>query len=212
MQFGCARPPPCVSVYRCSSTTPTAPATTVTTTTTTADSSGSAVGTRRQVMKWSQLTEINAGLMDSLTYEYVAENMPVEYEARQKDKLRYRCVCGVWRGQSGLGRIYNRSRRLFHNRATKQHAVPMQSGITIVPTKQWHDLFRRWRCVCVVYVGRSVECRGVAAPLSTSASENFEVGWQALRVYIYEHCAAGCAMLHVLHHHRGCKRRRADER
>lgn len=48
---------------------------------------------RRQVMKWSQLTEINAGLMDSLTYEYVAENMPVEYEARQKDKLRYRCIC-----------------------------------------------------------------------------------------------------------------------
>lgn len=41
-------------------------------------------------MKWSQLTEINAGLMDSLTYEYVAEHMPVEYEARQKDKLRYR--------------------------------------------------------------------------------------------------------------------------
>ena len=49
-------------------------------------------------MKWSQLTEINAGLMDSLTYEYVAENMPVEYEARQKDKLRYRyyaCVVYV---------------------------------------------------------------------------------------------------------------------
>ena len=41
-------------------------------------------------MKWSQLTEINAGLMDSLTYEYVAAEMPAEYEARQKDKLRYR--------------------------------------------------------------------------------------------------------------------------
>ncbi|CAN0571400.1 unnamed protein product, partial [Ectocarpus sp. 12 AP-2014] len=39
---------------------------------------------------WSQLTEINAGLMDSLTYEYVAAEMPAEYEARQKDKLRYR--------------------------------------------------------------------------------------------------------------------------
>ncbi|CAB1100306.1 unnamed protein product [Ectocarpus sp. CCAP 1310/34] len=44
----------------------------------------------REVMKWSQLTEINAGLMDSLTYEYVAAEMPAEYEARQKDKLRYR--------------------------------------------------------------------------------------------------------------------------
>eukprot|EP00752_Nemacystus_decipiens_P014769 g13148.t1 len=48
------------------------------------------MASHREVMKWSQLTEINAGLMDSLTYEYVAENMPVEYEARQKDKLRYR--------------------------------------------------------------------------------------------------------------------------
>ncbi|CBJ26821.1 conserved unknown protein [Ectocarpus siliculosus] len=44
----------------------------------------------REVMKWSQLTEINAGLMDSLTYEHVAAEMPAEYEARQKDKLRYR--------------------------------------------------------------------------------------------------------------------------
>ncbi|CAN0195847.1 unnamed protein product, partial [Scytosiphon promiscuus] len=44
----------------------------------------------REVMKWSQLTEINAGLMDSMTYEYVAKEMPAEYEARQKDKLRYR--------------------------------------------------------------------------------------------------------------------------
>lgn len=45
-----------------------------------------------QVIKWSQLTEINAGLMDSLTYENVAEQMPEEYEARKRDKLRYRCA------------------------------------------------------------------------------------------------------------------------
>lgn len=43
-------------------------------------------------MKWSQLREIDAGLMDSLTYEYVAAEMPQEYEARKKDKLRYRWV------------------------------------------------------------------------------------------------------------------------
>lgn len=47
------------------------------------------------MVKWSQLTEINAGLMDSLTYEYVAAEMPQEYEARMKDKLRYRCVSYV---------------------------------------------------------------------------------------------------------------------
>lgn len=44
----------------------------------------------REVIKWSQLSEINAGLMDSLTYEHVAAEMPQEYEARQKDKLCYR--------------------------------------------------------------------------------------------------------------------------
>ncbi|CAM9926476.1 unnamed protein product [Ascophyllum nodosum] len=45
---------------------------------------------QREVVKWSQLREIDAGLMDSLTYEYVAAEMPDEYEARKKDKLRYR--------------------------------------------------------------------------------------------------------------------------
>lgn len=45
-----------------------------------------------KVVKWSQLREIDAGLMDSLTYEYVAAEMPQEYEARKKDKLRYRWV------------------------------------------------------------------------------------------------------------------------
>ncbi|CAN0578686.1 unnamed protein product, partial [Laminaria digitata] len=45
-----------------------------------------------QVIKWSQLSEISAGLMDSLTYAHVAAEMPQEYEARLKDKLRYRYV------------------------------------------------------------------------------------------------------------------------
>eukprot|EP00904_Undaria_pinnatifida_P014300 jgi/Undpi1/9/HiC_scaffold_1.g00009.m1 len=44
----------------------------------------------REVIKWSQLSEISAGLMDSLTYAHVAAEMPQEYEARLKDKLRYR--------------------------------------------------------------------------------------------------------------------------
>ncbi|CAN0006989.1 unnamed protein product, partial [Choristocarpus tenellus] len=44
----------------------------------------------REVIKWGTLSEINAGLMDSLTYEDVAQNMPQEYEARKKDKLHYR--------------------------------------------------------------------------------------------------------------------------
>ncbi|CAM9113009.1 unnamed protein product [Phaeothamnion confervicola] len=43
-----------------------------------------------EVVKWRALDEINAGLMDGLTYEYVAENMPAEYEARKTDKLKYR--------------------------------------------------------------------------------------------------------------------------
>ena len=48
------------------------------------------------MVKWSQLREIDAGLMDSLTYEYVAAEMPDEYEARKKDKLRYRWVVLSW--------------------------------------------------------------------------------------------------------------------
>jgi broad specificity phosphatase PhoE len=33
------------------------------------------------------LDEINAGRMDGLTYEYVAEHMADEYEARRLDKV-----------------------------------------------------------------------------------------------------------------------------
>lgn len=43
-----------------------------------------------EVVKWRALDEINAGMLDGLTYEYVAENMPAEYEARKADKLKYR--------------------------------------------------------------------------------------------------------------------------
>lgn len=60
-----------------------------------------------KVIKWSQLSEINAGLMDSLTYEHVAAEMPQEYEARQKDKLCYRSVVKwlrrICRGEAGGG-------------------------------------------------------------------------------------------------------------
>jgi broad specificity phosphatase PhoE len=42
------------------------------------------------VICWRNLDEIHAGAMDGLTYEHVAEHFPQEYEARAKDKLRYR--------------------------------------------------------------------------------------------------------------------------
>ena len=37
-----------------------------------------------------QLNEINSGEHDGMTYEEIAENYPVEFAARDKDKLRYR--------------------------------------------------------------------------------------------------------------------------
>jgi 6-phosphofructo-2-kinase / fructose-2,6-biphosphatase 3 len=36
------------------------------------------------------LDEINAGACDGMTYEEIAERMPEEFQARKKDKLRYR--------------------------------------------------------------------------------------------------------------------------
>ncbi|CAM9704661.1 unnamed protein product, partial [Discosporangium mesarthrocarpum] len=48
----------------------------------------------REVIKWGTLSEINAGMMDGLTYEHVAETMPEEYEARKNNKLKYRYPCG----------------------------------------------------------------------------------------------------------------------
>eukprot|EP00611_Tribonema_gayanum_P026782 TRINITY_DN6463_c0_g1_i2.p1 TRINITY_DN6463_c0_g1~~TRINITY_DN6463_c0_g1_i2.p1 ORF type:complete len:552 (-),score=217.16 TRINITY_DN6463_c0_g1_i2:103-1758(-) len=42
------------------------------------------------VVKWRALDEIYAGKMEGLTYEYVAQHMAGEYEARKTDKLNYR--------------------------------------------------------------------------------------------------------------------------
>ncbi|KAI4382443.1 hypothetical protein MLD38_008407 [Melastoma candidum] len=41
-------------------------------------------------IQWRALDEINAGVCDGMTYEEIKRNMPEEYEARKKDKLRYR--------------------------------------------------------------------------------------------------------------------------
>ena len=39
---------------------------------------------------WRALDEIDAGVCDGMTYAEIAAAMPAEYEARQRDKLRYR--------------------------------------------------------------------------------------------------------------------------
>ncbi|KAJ6409331.1 hypothetical protein OIU84_008926 [Salix udensis] len=41
-------------------------------------------------IQWRALDEINAGVCDGMTYEEIKKSMPEEYEARKKDKLRYR--------------------------------------------------------------------------------------------------------------------------
>ncbi|XP_061958848.1 6-phosphofructo-2-kinase/fructose-2,6-bisphosphatase-like isoform X3 [Populus nigra] len=41
-------------------------------------------------IQWRALDEINAGVCDGMTYEEIKKTMPEEYEARRKDKLRYR--------------------------------------------------------------------------------------------------------------------------
>ncbi|KAJ6754976.1 FRUCTOSE-26-BISPHOSPHATASE-RELATED [Salix purpurea] len=41
-------------------------------------------------IQWRALDEINAGVCDGMTYEEIKKNMPEEYGARKKDKLRYR--------------------------------------------------------------------------------------------------------------------------
>ena len=43
-----------------------------------------------QYVKWKVLDEIDVGICDGMTYEEIKETMHEEYEARQKDKLRYR--------------------------------------------------------------------------------------------------------------------------
>ncbi len=44
-----------------------------------------------QKLQWKALDEIDAGACDGMTYEQIAKEMPEEYAARKKDKLRYRC-------------------------------------------------------------------------------------------------------------------------
>ncbi|BFG33888.1 hypothetical protein CerSpe_201620 [Prunus speciosa] len=41
-------------------------------------------------IQWRALDEIYVGVCDGMTYEEIKKNMPEEYEARMKDKLRYR--------------------------------------------------------------------------------------------------------------------------
>ncbi len=40
--------------------------------------------------QWRALDEIDAGVCDGMTYDEIAESMPLEYEGRQVDKFRYR--------------------------------------------------------------------------------------------------------------------------
>ncbi|XP_050367571.1 6-phosphofructo-2-kinase/fructose-2,6-bisphosphatase [Argentina anserina] len=41
-------------------------------------------------IQWRALDEIYVGVCDGMTYDEIKKNMPEEYEAREKDKLRYR--------------------------------------------------------------------------------------------------------------------------
>ncbi|KAL6200369.1 hypothetical protein ACLB2K_030151 [Fragaria x ananassa] len=41
-------------------------------------------------IQWRALDEIHVGVCDGMTYDEIKKNMPEEYEARNKDKLRYR--------------------------------------------------------------------------------------------------------------------------
>eukprot|EP01123_Difflugia_compressa_P005006 TRINITY_DN1653_c0_g1_i1.p1 TRINITY_DN1653_c0_g1~~TRINITY_DN1653_c0_g1_i1.p1 ORF type:complete len:405 (-),score=51.12 TRINITY_DN1653_c0_g1_i1:192-1406(-) len=43
-----------------------------------------------KLLRLSSLNEINAGLCEGMTYKEIEEKMPEEFEARNKDKLRYR--------------------------------------------------------------------------------------------------------------------------
>lgn len=54
-------------------------------------------------VEWRALREIEVGVCDAMTYKQVQENFPVEYAAREKDKLNYRYP----RGESYLD-IINR--------------------------------------------------------------------------------------------------------
>lgn len=41
-------------------------------------------------LRWKALDEIDAGICDGMSYAQIAEKYPAEFEARKKDKLRYR--------------------------------------------------------------------------------------------------------------------------
>lgn len=45
-------------------------------------------------MRWKAIDEIDAGVCDGLSYKEVQETMPEEFEARRKDKLKYRYPSG----------------------------------------------------------------------------------------------------------------------
>jgi len=57
---------------------------------------------QRQVTSFSALNEINAGLCEGMTYQQIEENMPEEFDARNKDKIMYRYPQG---GESYLDLI-----------------------------------------------------------------------------------------------------------
>lgn len=44
----------------------------------------------REVSQWRSLDEIDAGVCDGMSYKEIARVMPREFEARKRDKLRYR--------------------------------------------------------------------------------------------------------------------------
>jgi broad specificity phosphatase PhoE len=44
----------------------------------------------REIVRWPELNEIDAGVCDGMTYEQIAATMPDEYAARIKNKYRYR--------------------------------------------------------------------------------------------------------------------------
>ena len=44
----------------------------------------------REIIRWNELNEIDAGVCDGMTYEQIATTMPDEYAARGKNKYRYR--------------------------------------------------------------------------------------------------------------------------
>eukprot|EP00882_Tetradesmus_deserticola_P002329 GHRQ01002486.1.p1 GENE.GHRQ01002486.1~~GHRQ01002486.1.p1 ORF type:complete len:344 (+),score=169.70 GHRQ01002486.1:216-1247(+) len=52
-------------------------------------------------LRWKALDEIDAGICDGLSYSQIADKHPAEFEARSKDKLRYRYP----RGESYLDLI-----------------------------------------------------------------------------------------------------------